>query len=33
LLDFLHSFSIGRFTLDSLPFNLVPTDLHGCRIT
>lgn len=33
LLDFLHSFSIGRFTLDSLPFNLVPTDPHGCRIT
>lgn len=33
LLDFRHSFSIGRFTLDSLPFNLVPTDPHGCRIT
>ncbi|MGB3247386.1 MAG: hypothetical protein WBB25_22865 [Sulfitobacter sp.] len=33
LLDFLHSFSIGRFALDSLPFNLVPTDPHGCRIT
>lgn len=33
LLDFLHSFSVGRFTLDTLPFNLVPTDPHGCRIT
>lgn len=33
LLDFLHSFSVGRFTLDTLPFNLFPTDPHGCRIT
>mgnify|MGYP000188662194 CR=1 FL=1 len=33
LLDVLHSVSVGRFTLDTLPFNLVPTDPHGCRIT
>ena len=33
LLDFLHSYSTGRITLDALPFALVPTDQHGCRIT
>ncbi len=33
LLDFLHGFSVGRFTLDSLPFDQVPTDPHGRRIT
>jgi len=33
LQDFLHSFSVGRFTLDTVPFNLVRTDPHGSRIT
>lgn len=32
LLDFLHSYCTGRVTLDALPFPLVPTDRHGCRI-
>lgn len=29
LLDFLHSYRIGRFALDSLPFQLTRTDPHG----
>jgi hypothetical protein len=32
LLDFLHSYSVGRFPLDNLPFDLVPTDPHGRRL-
>lgn len=32
LLDFLHSYSVGRFTFDTLPFELVPADPHGRRI-
>ena len=32
LLDFLHSYSVGRFTLDQMPFDLVARDQHGCRI-
>ena len=31
LLDFLHSYSVGRFTLERMPFDLVPRDPHGCR--
>lgn len=31
LLDFLHGYSVGRFSLDDLPFELVITDPHGCR--
>ncbi|WP_299085885.1 hypothetical protein [uncultured Ruegeria sp.] len=31
LLDFLHGYSIGRFTLDTLPFDLIPSDPHGVR--
>ncbi|WP_299082987.1 hypothetical protein [uncultured Ruegeria sp.] len=31
LLDFLHGYSIGRFTLDTLPFDLNPSDPHGVR--
>lgn len=33
LLDFLHSYSVGRFTLDRMPFDLVQRDPHGCRTT
>ena len=29
LLGFLHSYDVGRFTLDSLPFPLTRTDPHG----
>lgn len=32
LLDFLHSYSVGRFDLDDLPFTLAARDAHGCRI-
>lgn len=32
LLDFLHSYSVGRFTLDRLPFDPCPRDVHGCRV-
>lgn len=32
LLDFLHSYMGGRFTLDALPFNLEIRDPHGRRI-
>ncbi|WP_290895823.1 hypothetical protein [Hoeflea sp.] len=32
LLDFLHSYSVGRFTLDNLLFDLVPSEPHGCRL-
>jgi hypothetical protein len=32
LLDFLHAYSVGRFTLDTLPFDLHPTDPHGRRL-
>lgn len=31
LLDFLHSYSAGRFTLDQMPFDLVARDPHGRR--
>ncbi|WP_171181159.1 hypothetical protein [Ruegeria sp. HKCCD8929] len=31
LLDFLHRYSVGRFTLDTLPFDLARTDPHGRR--
>ena len=31
LLGFLHSYDVGRFTLDSLPFPLTRTDPHGRR--
>ena len=30
--DFLHGYSLGRFTLDRMPFDLVARDQHGCRI-
>lgn len=33
LLDFLYGYTVGRFTLDNLPFTPTPTDPHGCRIT
>ena len=33
LLDFLHSYGVGRFTLDQMPFDLVARDPHGCRIS
>ncbi len=33
LLGFLHRYSAGRFALDDLPFDLVPTDPHGRRKT
>lgn len=32
LLDFLHGYSVGRFTLDQMPFDLVARDPHGRRI-
>lgn len=32
LLDFLHGLSVGRLSLDNLPFNLVPTDPYGQRL-
>ena len=32
LLNFLHSYSVGRFTLDSIPFDLVPRNAHGHRL-
>lgn len=32
LLDFLHGYSVGRFSLDSLPFPLVPRNHHGHRL-
>lgn len=32
LLDFLHGYSVGRFTLDQMPFDLVLRDQHGRRI-
>jgi microsomal dipeptidase-like Zn-dependent dipeptidase len=32
LLDFLHSFGVGRFTLDAIPFDLVPRNAHGHRL-
>ncbi|TWI27788.1 hypothetical protein [Paracoccus sulfuroxidans] len=32
LLDFLHSYAAGRFTLDALPFDLVPRNAHGHRL-
>ena len=31
LLDFLHGYSVGRFALDQIPFDLVQRDPHGCR--
>lgn len=31
LLDFLHSYSVGRFALDQMPFDLVARDPHGRR--
>ncbi|WP_158248140.1 hypothetical protein [Paracoccus sp. SY] len=31
-LDFLLSYSVGRFTLDQMPFDLVARDQYGCRI-
>ncbi|MFG5379619.1 hypothetical protein [Yoonia sp. R2-816] len=32
LLDFLHSYAVGRFGLNSLPFSLTRTDPHGRQI-
>ena len=32
LLDFLHGYSVGRFTLDTLPFELRRTDAYGLRV-
>ncbi|MCJ1903307.1 hypothetical protein E3U26_12930 (plasmid) [Paracoccus ferrooxidans] len=32
LLDFLHSYSVGRFALDSIPFDQVPRNKHGHRL-
>ena len=31
LLDFLHGYSVGRFTLDTIPFDQVPRNKHGHR--
>lgn len=31
LLDFLHSYSVGRFPLDQMPFDLIARDPHGRR--
>ncbi|MGZ3218445.1 hypothetical protein [Paracoccus sp. T5] len=33
LLDFLHGYAVGRFTLDALPFDLVARNPHGHRIS
>lgn len=32
LLDFLHSYSVGRFSLDAIPFDLVARNEHGHRL-
>lgn len=32
LLDFLHGYSVGRFTLDAMPFDLVARNAHGHRL-
>lgn len=32
LLDFLHSYAVGRFTLEALPFDIVSRNAHGHRI-
>lgn len=32
LLDFLHCYRVGRFTLYALPFSLEMRDSHGCRV-
>ena len=31
LLDFLHGYSVGRFSLDQMPFDLIARDPHGRR--
>lgn len=31
LLDFLHGYRVGRFTLDALPFDQVPRNMRGHR--
>ena len=33
LLDFLHAYEVGRFTLDAMPFDPVPRDPHGRRLS
>lgn len=32
LLDFLHGYSVGCFTLDTIPFDQVPRNKHGHRM-
>ncbi len=32
LLDFLHGLHVGRLKMNCLPFDLVATDQHGCRL-